>query len=287
MILIVESGSSKTSWLVLNNGKQHIAFESIGINPYIHKREHILEVIKKEVCPYLKKVELDNIFFYGAGCSTAENKELVYLCLRHFFNRPEIEVDHDLVGAARALWGHGAGIVTILGTGSNSCYYDGEKVIELLPSLGYILGDEGSGAYMGKQIIKDYLYKKMPEPLRDKLRRQQKLDKEEILNFVYKSPNPSRWLAAFSGFIRENINDEYFQNLVYQSFYDFFDCHVSAYEEYKNKPLGAVGSIAFIYKDFLGKVGEEFGFKLTKVIKSPIVELSKFHSQHAKELSVK
>jgi N-acetylglucosamine kinase-like BadF-type ATPase len=283
MNLIAESGSSKTSWLLTDKGKQLKSFTTAGFNPYVQKREQILEIIKTEVCSQLEGIQAEHLFFYGAGCSTEENKKLMFSCFRNFMSKTNIEIEHDLLGAARACWTGQSGIVVILGTGSNSCVYEKGEITENVPSLGYILGDEGSGAYMGKILIRDYLYGKLPVTIHDKLKKEYQIDKEKVLDRIYKAASPNRWLASFSLFIRDNIKEEYCSGLVRTSFRDFFKRQLSSYSGYKALPLAAVGSIAFHYKDFLAEAASEAGFRLEKIVKSPVEELAKYHNLSAKK----
>lgn len=277
MIIVAESGSTKTEFIGFAEGHEKLYFKTAGFNPYVQSREEILGIIKNEVFPYLKDKMVEKIFFYGAGCSTEENRKLMYSCFKNFFNLSAIEIEHDLIAAARGIWHKESGIVAILGTGSNSCVYNGESVVKNIPSLGYILGDEGSGAHMGKKVVSDFIYRKMPEKLMKKLKLEYQMNTEKALNKVYKSESPNRWLASFSFFIRDNIKEEYCRELVLTSLRAFFDCHISQYEEYRQLPLGVAGSIAFHYKDFLKQVSEEYGFNLARIEKSPIEALVNYH----------
>ncbi len=282
MILIAESGSTKTQWLLISEDKKKKDFTSRGLNPYTQKREQICEIIKEEVAPHVQEFQPE-IHFYGAGCSTDENKRIIFSCLKSFFHKSEINVEHDLLAAARAGFTGEACISAILGTGSNACIYDGKDTISVLPNLGYILGDEGSGAHMGKQLIKDFLYRKMPFALSEKLRVEYNFDREIILNHIYKLPSPNRWLASFSYFIREHIKEEYCMNLVKNSFRAFFDIHITSLQnESKKLPIHAVGSIAFHYQDFLKETAADFGYEIGKIVKSPMDELVKYHMQIGK-----
>ncbi|RYD78249.1 MAG: hypothetical protein EOP53_11535 [Sphingobacteriales bacterium] len=278
MILLAESGSTKTQWRLLKDGKKAHDFTSRGLNPYVQKREQICEIIKDEVAPHLADKTVEIIHFYGAGCSTEENKKIIFSCLKSFFHKSELNVEHDLLAAARAGYNGETAIIAILGTGSNACIYDGKDTISVLPNLGYILGDEGSGANMGKMLIKDFLYQKMPFELSEKLRVEYNFDRDIILNHIYKSPSPNRWLASFSHFIREHIKDEYIINLVKTSFREFFDIHISSLQsENKKLPVHCIGSIAYHYQDFLKETAEEFGYEIGKIVKSPMDELAKYH----------
>jgi len=284
MILIAESGSTKTSWVLVSQEGRKTRFATSGFNPYIQKREEISGIIKEEVMPNVKDTVVEHLYYYGAGCSTDVNIKLMYTCFKSFFNKAEIEVEHDLIAAARALWLDEGGIVSILGTGSNSCVYQGGHIIAAVPSLGYILGDEGSGAYMGKILVRDYLYSNMPGHIREKLKNEYLLDTEKALDRIYKKENPNRWLAAFSIFIRDNIIEPYFANLVQTSMRAFFEAHIKHYDNHKNMPLGVVGSVGYFYKDFFESAAQEYGFTLKKVIKSPVDELVKYHVPSQQEM---
>jgi glucosamine kinase len=286
MILIADSGSTKTSWVLIKEDKKKSKFTTSGFNPYIQKREEISGIIKSEVFPNVKDLVINKIFYYGAGCSTDANKKLMHSCFKSFFNKAAIDIEHDLIAAARGLWQNETGIVAILGTGSNSCVYDGNRIIDSVPSLGFILGDEGSGAYMGKTLVKDYLYETQPTHIREKLKNDYLLDTEKVLDKVYKKGSPNRWLASFSILIRDNIKEDYYKDLVTNSMRAFFETHVKHYKNYKDLPLGVVGSIGYYYKDFFESVAKEYGFTLSKVIKSPIDELVRYHIPVEKQQDV-
>lgn len=277
MIVVAESGSTKTHWSVLHKGQEELSFTSIGINPYINSREEILTIIEDQVFPPLKELPVSKIYYYGAGCSTPENCFDVHSAIKTYIKDAEIEVQHDLFAAARALHGNEPGIAMILGTGSNSCVYNGKMIVDGIPSLGFILGDEGSGAHLGKQLVRDFLYLQVPLSLTQKLVEEYQLSKELILNNVYKKPSPNRWLATFAPFIRKNLDEDYMYRLVKESFNDFFVNHIAFYQKFKAYPLGAVGSIAYFFQDVLKEVAEEHGFNLTKVVQSPMKELVNYH----------
>ncbi len=279
MILIADSGSTKTSWVLLGDHQKRLEFQSQGFNPYVQSKEQISDTLKNEVYPILKDFEIRSVYFYGAGCSTKENVAIMHHCFKEFFVNADIQIEHDLMAAARALWHNEKGIVTILGTGSNSCVFDGGKIVKNVPSLGYILGDEGSGAYMGKKLIRACLYGLLPETLNKKLVSKYHPEDSAFLNHVYKMENPNRWLASFSIFISENIEDDFCRDLVLTTFKDFFDAHITHYKEYQEYPLGVVGSIGYYFRDQFEIVSKEYGFSLKKVIKSPIEELVNYHLQ--------
>jgi|SRR6185437_225294 len=283
MILIADSGSTKTSWALADKGEKILEFMSSGFNPYIQSNELISKTIGEEIFPKVKGFNIEALYFYGAGCSTEANKNTMLHCFKSYFTKSNIEIEHDLLAAARALWFDGDGIAAIMGTGSNSCLYKGGIIASAVPSLGFILGDEGSGAYMGKIVVRDFLYHKMPGDISDKFKEKYDLSASSILENVYKKENPNRWLSSLAFFVSENIQEDYCRTLVLKSMKDFFEAHLVQYLGYKAMPLGAVGSIGFIFRDLLEIVAQDYGFNLNKVIKSPIEELVKYHLSMEKQ----
>jgi glucosamine kinase len=282
MILIADSGSTKTQWSVADQEKSLMFIPTQGINPYFQSEEDILKIIKTELLPFLTfPLQSLQIFFYGAGCGSAEKNKIVETALSKAFTDANIKVNNDLLGAARALCGSNKGIAAILGTGSNTCYYDGEKIAEHPESsgLGYILGDEGSGAHIGKTFIQAYLNKELPVSVAEKFYQSFKLKKDDILDAVYKRPMPNRFLASFSKFINENMADEYLTSLVTDCFIQFFNKHICKYSQHKNIPLNCVGSVAYNYRTILQKVALSKGVTIGKIISNPIEELTQYHIQ--------
>ena len=279
MILIADSGSTKASWVLASKTEIVLEFTSSGFNPYTQPKELIYRIISEEIFPKLNDISIESIYFYGAGCSSDSNKKLMSETFKSFFVKSNIEIEHDVMAAARALWLDGDGIIAILGTGSNSSLYKKGEIIYSIPALGYILGDEGSGAYLGKAILRDYLYNRMPEEISKDFHDKYALDAATILANVYQKENPNRWLASFAVFISENINEDYYRNIVLKSFRDFFESHLIQYPDYQNIPLGVIGSIGYYFREQLEIVSKEYGFSLKKVIKSPIDELVKYHMQ--------
>ena len=278
--LIADSGSTKTAWcLVDEQGDQHM-YKTVGLNPFFLNPVGISEIIQKELIDPSGLSGISNdvqVFFYGAGCSTEKNCSIVKEGIGMVLTGAEVYVEHDLLGAARALCGTTPGIAAILGTGSNSCYYDGKVIVDNVPALGFILGDEGSGAHMGKRLVRDYLYREMPVDLADKFKRSYQLNKEDILPAVYQQPTPNSFLASFSVFLSENITETYCRNVVKKSFIDFFDHHVLKYDKQGNLPLNIVGSIAVAFEAELREIAEEKGVEIGKLIKQPIDELVRYH----------
>ena len=278
MIIIAESGSTKTNWITADNN----LYQTIGFNPLFDTTETIYNELMKH--PDLLKVRTDfrKVFFYGASCSSDERNEIVRAALKKYFtNAAVIKVDHDLKAAAVATYDGRPGIACILGTGSNSCLYDGKEIYEEVPSLGYVLGDEGSGAYFGKKIIAAYLYHELPEATQRILKEQYKLEKEEILKHVYKQPNANVYLATFAKVMNETTDTAYMDQLAEDGFTDFFNHHVACYKNYRQYPVHFVGSIAFHFKHVLQKVATAKGCELGKVDRNPVYSLLAWHMENS------
>lgn len=277
MMIIVDSGSTKTHWcLVDENGEKLI--QTIGINPYQMNNEAIQDVLTKELLPYLNGETVSQVHFYGAGCSTDQKCNLLDSVLQDFFTAANIEVHHDLLGAARALCGRENGVACILGTGCNSCYYDGENVKDQISSLGYVLGDEGSGAYLGKLLIRDYYQGTMPYEVQQLFKEEFDPVLENILDRVYNQPQPSRFLASYCPFISKNISHPYLYNLVSSSFDEFFQKHVLKFEEARTSKIHFLGSIAYYFSDILKESADKAGLKIGKIYESPIQGLVEYHN---------
>lgn len=279
MILIADSGSTKTDWRLIDDNHEIYQYATQGINPYFHTQEQIAEIIEKELLFQLSKSVQTHIFeihFYGAGCATIPKKKIIASALIGFFPSSHIQVHSDLLGAARALCGHQPGIAAILGTGSNTCYYDGTNIVENHASTGYILGDEGSGAHLGKTFIQAYLNKELPEQIRKRFEERFELGKDEILDRVYKQPMPNRFLASFSKFIYQNLKEQYLVDMVAKCFNDLFDKHILKYE-HASLNLNCVGSVAFYFSNILRAVATNKGVQIDKIIESPIAALTLYH----------
>lgn len=277
MILIADSGSTKTDWRLIDNNKKIHQYRTTGFNPFLQDTKQISEDLRRELVPKIDTNKIKRIYFYGAGCSSSERVNIVAKAIKENFPRAAVDVEHDLLAAARALCGHNKGIAAILGTGSNSCYYDGNKIARNVGSLGFILGDEGSGAHLGKQLIRHYLYKELPSDLNQAFDNNYKLTRDEILESVYKNPLPNKFLASFSKFIKQNIKHPFANNLVYKSFELFFDKHICKYPERKKVNMHCVGSIGYFFADILQKVAMDKKVSTGIIIESPIAGLTLFH----------
>ena len=276
--LIADSGATKTTWCLLENDKKK-TISTQGLSPYFLKTEQIEQIVSSEVQIKLKGIVPDEIFFYGTGCINPGNEKLVKKALRNLFPISAINVTSDLMGAAKALCGDHKGVACILGTGSNSCYYDGKKIIKNSPGLGFILGDEGSGAYMGKKVVQYYLYNTFDPDLMDRFNAMFNTNSAEILEAVYKKPLPNRYLASFVQLLIENRGHYMVENIIEDSFNDFFFHHVYKYKQSWTMPINFVGSVAFGFKDVLKEMCNSYELQLGKVLKNPMDGLIKYHSK--------
>ena len=277
IILIADSGSTKTEWCLIN-GKTKRTVITQGLSPYFLSAKQIELIIAAELTPKLSKLQPDEVYFYGTGCSNADNVKLVKSALKNVFKTAQVMVNHDLMGAARALCGTEKGVACILGTGSNSCYFNGKKIITNSPGLGYILGDEGSGAYLGKKVIQYFLYNTFDADLMDRFAAKFNTNSDEILSSVYKMPLPNRYLASFAIFLVENRGHYMIENIIEDGFNDFFFNHIYKYKESWTMPIHFTGSIAYGFKDVLKEMCNTYELQLGRVLKKPMDGLIKFHS---------
>ncbi len=276
--LIADSGSTKCEWCLLYNGKKKI-INTHGISPYFLKREQIVTLLENDLIPELKNVEIEELHFYGTGMTNPSNEKIVRLALKEVFSATEITLHDDLLGAARSLCGHEKGIACILGTGANSCYYNGKKIVKNSPGLGYVLGDEGSGAYLGKKVIQYYLYNTFDEDLMYRFNKQFNVTKDEILDSVYKKPLANRYLAGYAIFLAENRGHYMIENIIEDGLNDFVFNHLYKYEESWKMPINFTGSIAFGFKDILQELCNTYELELGNVFQSPMDGLIEFHKE--------
>jgi N-acetylglucosamine kinase-like BadF-type ATPase len=278
MVLIADSGSSKTGWRLVDKEKV-LPFHTEGLNPYYKTIDQIKAVLEKDLIANLscKPEDITRIYFYGAGCSVAIKCEEVKKALSDCFKNAQIEVYHDILGAARACCGHERGIVCILGTGSNSCYYDGTNTTRTIGGLGFILGDEGSGGHIGKSIVAAFLNGEMPEDLRTDFYDTYKMDRAAIDKKVYLEPNFNKFLGSFSMFAAKHIEHSFIQNLLKECLDLFIDKHVCRYDDYHNTTVHFVGSVAYYYRDIINDLCMSKGIQTGKFILEPVEELVGFH----------
>jgi glucosamine kinase len=276
--LIADSGSTKTDWVLIDNGHILVKTQTKGFNPYFQTSDEIYAEIKNYLIPQLNN-HLDviqQVYYYGAGCSATEKIKIVKEALTSAFGNIQLEINHDLLAAARALCGKEKGIACILGTGSNSCLYDGKNVIENVPSVGYMFGDHGSGANIGKTFVQHYFDGKLPEHLKLSFEKAG-YNREIILENVYKQPMPSRYLANIMKFLMDYRQEDYVKQLIKQCFVNFIDTQVAKYTDAKLLKINSVGSIGYHYQDILNEALTEHGFQLGQVIQSPIYGLIQYH----------
>ncbi|MGY6562697.1 MAG: BadF/BadG/BcrA/BcrD ATPase family protein [Luteibaculaceae bacterium] len=277
MLLIADSGSTKCDWKLLDNQNQATYFSSIGINPYFHNEKFIEDNLKKQTQLMEIADQVDYLFFYCAGGSTKELKAIVHRGLSLIFRHAKIVVDHDLVGAALSTYDGSPGITCILGTGSNSVYFDGDIMREEVPALAYILGDEGSGSYYGKKLLAAFLYKQLPQEMHDALIEEYKLDKDTVIDSVYMKPHANVYLASFMRFMSRFKETDWVKNNILHGMEHFLTTHVLCYSNAKKVPVHFVGSIAYYFRDELFQVADKLGLKVGKIDKKPIDGLVEYH----------
>ena len=276
-ILIADSGATKCEWCVLDGKKKKILFTQ-GMSPYFLNSEQVQTILRNELLPVIKKYVISDIYFYGTGCLAIENAKMMRTAIRKVFPDATIHVDHDLMGAAKAATGNTKGIVSILGTGSNSCYFNGNKIVKNSPGLGFILGDEGSGAFLGKKVIQYYLYETFDEELKYRFEIKYKTNQAEILEHVYKQPLANRYLAGFSLFLAENRGHYMVENIIEDGLNDFFFSHLCKYNESWKLPIHFVGGVAYGFKDVVKELCAGYEFELGRILKNPMEGLIEYHS---------
>lgn len=276
--LIADSGATKTEWCLLHNGRKKTIFTG-GISPYFLNKDQIVSLLKKELVPAIKRYRVEEINYYGTGCAAAENAQMVKKAIGQVFKDAKIKVTHDLEGAARALCGKSKGIACILGTGSSSCYFNGSRIARSSPGLGYVLGDEGSGAYLGKKVLQYYLYETFDLDLRARFDAMYITNRAEILENVYKKPLPNRYLASFALFLAGNRGHYLTEKIIEDGLNDFFLNHLCRYPEAKILPVHFVGGVAYGFSDVLNKLCLQYEFQPGIILKNPMEGLVPFHQE--------
>lgn len=279
MHLIADSGSTKTAWRLIKSENTIIPLETIGYSPqYVTTNEMIADLMKVLV-PQLSisTNKVDKISFYGTGCSTPRTVSIVQLALENVFEKATIEVNHDLLGAARALCGHSPGVACILGTGANSCLYDGKFISDNIPSVGFMLGDEGSGGYLGKKLVRAYFYRELPTDLEQDFANKYQLTRDDVLLHVYKKPAPNRYLASYSKFLSEHLEHPFIWQFVKNGFQDFLNSMVLKYDNIEQLPINFLGSIAVHFQPVLEDILKENNLKFGRVIDNPVEQLVKYY----------
>jgi len=282
MIIIADGGSTKTNWCLLNDAGQKIYFNTEGYNPYFVSTEYIVESLFKDLPSDLDLDKVTEVNYYGAGCSTDDKLKIVSDAMANVFTNASIYIGHDLLAAARALLGLDTGFAAILGTGTNTGLYDGKEISLNIDSAAYILGDEGSGCYIGKKLLTDYLRGYMPDVVRERFWETYKLTPEQVTDQIYTKPLANRFCASFSKFVYDNnVHAEYSRRIVKTSFVDFFENLVSHYPNYKDYTFNCIGSVGYNFRNVLEETAIEYGMKVGKIIRSPIDELVRYHVELA------
>ena len=278
MKLIADSGSTKTSWRIIKSADEIVPVESAGINPFFRSSDDIERELREKLLPSTKNIK--EVHFYGAGIINSEKAAIVVHALKQMYGEIPVNAHSDVVGAARSACGQTPGIVCILGTGSNCCYYDGKELVDSIPPLGFILGDEGSGAVMGKNLVGDYFKRVMPAELRDKFQDRFNFSKEEVLEKVYKQEKPNRYLAGFTLFLSENYEEHYCREFVGQNLKAFVERNVKSIDESLSLPIHFVGTVASVFQDILKDILAEENLTPGNIIKEPIDGLVKYHQEN-------
>jgi glucosamine kinase len=281
MILIADSGGSKIDWRLITDQGQVLQAAAPGFNPYYQPIRDLIESVAEVVVPKVGNATVSQIFFYGAGVSSEKNQDTVKKAFLQFFPKADIEIGWDLLAAARALCGHEPGIACIMGTGSNSCLYDGKEIIGNVANLGWILADEGSGAYIGRIFLVDYLRNKLPPELAAAFKERFPLTREEFLEKVYQQEKPSAFLASFTKFIFQHLQEPYCHKLIYNSFSDFYENNVMKYPDYKNLKVHFTGSVAYHFSNILRQVAIDKGITVKNILEGPIAGLTLYHQPKA------
>jgi len=281
MILIADGGSTKTNWCLVTDDGKKVYFNTEGYNPYFVSEDYIVQSLNENLPVDLDKDAITEVNYYGAGCSTYDKRKHVENAMSKVFTASKVNIGHDLLAAARAVLGNQPGFAAILGTGTNTCTYDGQNIIQNIDSGAYILGDEGSGCYIGKKLLVDYLRGYMPEAVRENFWETFKLTPDDVNEQVYTQPLANRFCAGFSKFVYDNnVHIEYTRNLVKTSFEDFFRNLVTHYPNYKNYTFNCIGSVGYNFRNVLEEVAAENGMEVGNIIRSPIDNLVKYHLEH-------
>ena len=278
MILIADSGSTKTDWALQSESGSLELFHTQGINPFHQERSIIVGILKKELLPNLNPDKVSSVYFYGSGVRPELESVMMALLKEMFPQARQVEAHSDLLGAARALCGHNYGVASILGTGANSCLYDGKTILQNTPALGYILGDEGSGGVLGKHFLHDLFKGVLSENIRLEFEREYGLTMADVIQRVYREPMPNRFLASLAPFIHRHLSDPAVRCLVINNFRDFFRYNIRPYG-LSNMKVSFVGSIAWHFREQLAEAAQTEGFSLGAILKSPIEGLLHYHLQ--------
>lgn len=277
MILIADSGSTKTDWVLLDTNKEELfRVRTAGLNPSVFSKKKLIDFIIANKQLIDIKNEITKIYFYGAGCGTKEPVKILQNVLQNIFINADIIIYEDILAAVYASSKNKPAIVCILGTGSNSCFFNGKDIEKTTPSLGYTIMDEASGNYFGKKLLRDYFYNKMPSSISKEFEEQFNLDIDIIKKNLYRLPKPNMYLATFAKFMFNHKNSKYINKIIKKGFQSFFKYHILPYKK-ENTPIYFIGSIAFYFKGVLDTVAKDYNLNITNVIQRPMDNLVEYH----------
>jgi hypothetical protein len=277
MLLVADSGSTKCDWVFTDGSEKRSTYHTMGFNPFFHPTDLIESEIRKNTELSALASQVQHVFFYGAGASHPSRNAVIEEALKRVFTHAEITVDHDLTGAVYATCGDEPGIACIMGTGSNSCYFDGQDIYEEVPALGYVLGDEAGGTFYGKELLRMFLYHELPEKIHQGLIDRYQLTKESIFEAVYNKPNPNVYLASFMRFLSDNRDSKWVRDFIYNGFSKFINIHIWKYENHKDVPVHFVGSVAFHFQDLLREACKIHRLNIGVITSEPVVNLVEYH----------
>lgn len=280
MILIADSGSTKTAWCLISGNQRVKDITTKGINPFYQTEEEIEAELKNTLCQEIGgENKINSVYFYGAGCADSQINNKLAKTLQQVLKSDKAEVSSDMLGAARGIFKHQKGIACIMGTGSNSAYYDGNEIVKSIPAGGFIIGDEGSGAVLGKTLIADYIKNQMPENILAEFKKFYNGTYLDVVNHVYKQPFPNRWLANFTKFMYEKREDDYIHNMIVNSFTLFFNRNITQFDSWKDMEVGFVGSIAYYFEKELKEAAQKCEITVSEIYQNPIEGLIEYHSK--------
>ena len=282
MILVVDSGSTKTDWIALDEkGEEIFSTQTLGLNPQMLSNEILNERIKNNFDIYKNRKSVNKLFFYGAGCGVDSTQERILKVFKSIFINSEFDIKEDTYAAVYSAVDIGIpSIVNIIGTGSNCSYYDGKDVIQKVQSLGYVLMDYASGNYYGKYLIRAYYFNKMPENLREEFTKNFDLSPNTIKNKLYREENPNTYLAGFAKFLIDNKSNEYFKEIIFKGLERFIDYQILQYDDFSKVDIHYVGSIAYYLKDEITRVGKKYNLQTGRFIQRPITGLVEYHKRN-------
>ncbi|MDP2424698.1 MAG: ATPase [Bacteroidales bacterium] len=283
MIIVADSGSTKTDWRIYDKKHGIRQLQTIGMNPYFLNSDKVTEVLEKDLLPYLNPKNVGEVYFYGSGCTLSEKVREIEYPLSDLFTEATIAVESDLLGTARALCGNSAGLIGILGTGSNSCIYDGRYITKQINSLGYVLGDEGSGAILGRSLVKAFFENKLPVDLEKDFFEKHPVSLSRTLDMIYRQSFPNMFLASFAPFAFQHKTNPWMKELLNSHFEAFFTHMVTVYEDYRQFTLHLSGSIAHYFGEFVEEAAKNHRIALGRIIIQPVDDILNYHIQQHSE----